>query len=105
MTTPLRQRGHETGGVLCGDETLQPRESEQERGCGRALPFRFCTAEAISIIAAHLEALDDFLRLIGTGPLGGAVAYDARIAAWQQAQATRFPTHVTQLDDASSPDS
>jgi hypothetical protein len=69
------------------------------------MPFRFCTAEAISIIAAHLEALNDFLRLIGAGPHDEVAAHHARVAAWQQEQAMRFPTRAIEFEDASGPGS
>jgi hypothetical protein len=62
------------------------------------LSFRLCTAVAASIIAAHPEALDDFLGPIGARPIGDLRAYGGKVAARQQEQVMRFPS--TRLSSA-----
>src|SRR5712691_1414508 len=62
------------------------------------LPFRFCTAEAISVMAAQLEALDNFLRLIGRPPIAGLPAYLGKVAAWQLAHARAFAAHASAFE-------
>jgi|SRR5579859_4989166 len=48
--------------------------------------FRATIAQAIPIIAAHLEALDNFRRLAGREPIADFKAYADRAVAWQKAQ-------------------
>jgi len=48
--------------------------------------FRLCIAEALQVIGAHLEALDNFRRLVGQPPIDGLGAYIDSVESWQKSQ-------------------
>jgi hypothetical protein len=48
--------------------------------------FRLCIAEALQVIGAHLEALDNFRQLAGRPAIQGFPAYIDRVESWQQSQ-------------------
>jgi hypothetical protein len=50
--------------------------------------FRLCIAEALQVIGAHLEAMDDFRRLNGAPPIQGFPVYIDCLEAWQRSQPT-----------------
>jgi hypothetical protein len=48
--------------------------------------FRLCVGEALQVVGAHLEALDNFRRLTGRPPIAAFPAYIDRVEAWQRSQ-------------------
>ncbi len=48
--------------------------------------FRACIAEALQVLGAQLEALDNFRRLTGEQPLEQFAEYVDRVQAWQKSQ-------------------
>jgi hypothetical protein len=56
--------------------------------------FRTSVAEALQVVGAHLEAVDNFRRLTGRPPIEGFYEYVTRVKAWQRAQ----PSIVDKLE-------
>jgi len=52
--------------------------------------FRGCISQALPIVGAQLEALDNFRRLTGGPPIEELPAYVARVEAWQKLQPGRI---------------
>jgi hypothetical protein len=48
--------------------------------------FRFCTAQALRSIGAHLEIIDNLRKLLGYAPLEEFAEWADRIEQWQKAQ-------------------
>jgi len=67
-------------------------------------PFRYCTSESIAIIGVILEAIDNFLRLIGRPTDVGPQGYLGRVIAWQKEQARDNPQHEDELAEALAQD-
>lgn len=67
--------------ILLGEEgislALGPQQDE--------LLFRYCTSEALAVIVALLEAVDNLRRLVGCDSLVGMVEYGKRVQKWQKA--------------------
>jgi hypothetical protein len=60
--------------------------------------FRFCVCEALGVIAAHLDALNDFRQLVGiTSVADLAEAFD-EIERWQADMRQRYG-HKMDADD------
>ena len=50
--------------------------------------FRFCAAQALIVIHAWLEALDNFRHLLGRDPLAERGPWEQQMEAWYQAVPT-----------------